>query len=139
MTSKEALERLEDNGDDYLLPVRVLKLIKQDLDRLEQLEKAYKNNEGIVRDNVKLMNKNLELQKENQELQQINEEFLQSQIKVVEKIEKLEKAISILKDKFEIIAVKEDYDGEYIIETSTYFLYINQKQCELLKEVLQDE
>lgn len=62
MNSKEALERLEDNGKEYLLPVRVYKLIKQDLERLEQLEIANKNNEGLVRENVDLINRNLKLQ-----------------------------------------------------------------------------
>lgn len=39
-------------------------IIKKDLDRLEKLEIANKNNEGLVRDNVKLINRNLELEKE---------------------------------------------------------------------------
>lgn len=43
-------------------------IIKKDLDRLEKLEIANKNNEGLVRENVELINKNLELGKENQEL-----------------------------------------------------------------------
>ena len=43
-------------------------IIKKDLVRLEQLEIANKNNEGLVRDNVKLMNRNLELQDENKNI-----------------------------------------------------------------------
>ena len=41
MTSKEALLKLDNNGCEYLLPVRIFKQIKQDLDRLEQLEKIF--------------------------------------------------------------------------------------------------
>ena len=61
MNSKEALERLEDNGRDYLLPVKVFKIIKQDL---EQLEIANKNNEGLSRENVELINRIFELGKD---------------------------------------------------------------------------
>ena len=38
MNSIEELKKLEDNGNDYLLPVRVFKIIKRDLERLEKLE-----------------------------------------------------------------------------------------------------
>lgn len=41
MNSKEVLERLEDNGTDYLLPIRSFKIIQKDLDRLEQLESRF--------------------------------------------------------------------------------------------------
>lgn len=55
------------------------------------------------------------------------------------RLRKLEKVIKILEDRFEIVAVKEDYDSEYIIETSSYFLYITKEQYKLLKEVLGNE
>jgi hypothetical protein len=38
-----------------------LEVLQQELDRLEQLEIANKNNEGLVRENVELINRNLEL------------------------------------------------------------------------------
>jgi hypothetical protein len=43
MTGKETLERLEDNGTNYLLSVKAFKIIKQDLDRLEILENQLKD------------------------------------------------------------------------------------------------
>lgn len=39
MNSKETLENLEDNGRNYLLPVKIYKQIKQDLEILEILKK----------------------------------------------------------------------------------------------------
>ena len=38
MNSKVLLENLEDNGRDYILPVRIYKQIKQDLEILEILK-----------------------------------------------------------------------------------------------------
>lgn len=72
MNSLEALERLKEetqpnaytlnhNEEDF-------KTIKQDLERLQQLEIADKNNANLVKTNVDLVNKNLELQKEIKEL-----------------------------------------------------------------------
>lgn len=49
-------------------------ILLKNLNRLEALEIANKNNEGLVRENVKLINRNLKLQDENQKLkEQIDE------------------------------------------------------------------
>ena len=48
---------------------------------------------------------------------------------------KLKKVIEILKDIFEIVAIK-DYDSECVIETSSYFLHLTKEQYDLLMEYL---
>lgn len=50
---------------------------------------------------------------------------------------KLKKAIKILKNRFEITGVQQDFDDEYLIETSSYFIYINKEQYKLLKQVFE--
>ena len=93
--------------------------------KCKQLEIANKNNEGLVRDNVKLMNRNLKLQDENAKLKQDiasleldtcipqlrkeNEKLkfdLQTavclEVKNAKECAKLKQAISILKEKLDI-------------------------------------
>ena len=147
MNSKEALERLEDNGKEYLLPVRVYKLIKQDLERLEQLEIANKNNEGLVRENVDLINRNLKLQDENANLKQdIASLELDTCIPQLRKENtKLKQAIRILKENLYIefehnyyFMVKFKEDKEQECDYTIMFLD-NKEEYELLKEVLDCE
>ena len=76
MTSKEALDELllminreKHINSEWNKKINDLKqIIKQDLERKEQLEIADRNNQNLVKTNVDLVNKNLELQKEIAEL-----------------------------------------------------------------------
>ena len=72
MTSKEALKKIGylilqevDNLKYKDLWKEALNIIKQDLERLETLER---NSDKVIKDSVKLINRNLELQQENEKL-----------------------------------------------------------------------
>lgn len=54
MNGKEVLERLEDNGKDYLLSVRNFRIIKQDLERLEQIKLIFEDMKD-ARDNASFL------------------------------------------------------------------------------------
>ena len=122
MTSKEALEVLftsyyyDGNYEDV---IKARQKLEQDLDRLEKLEIANKNNEGLVRENVDLINRNLKLQDENANVKQ---------------------AIKILKEKNHIQLL---YDNEHftipIINIGENYDYLTQEEYKLLKEVLEEE
>lgn len=107
MNGKEVLERLEDNGTDYLLPVRGFKIIKQDLEQLKELRK---NHAKLLVQIAHLEEENEKLEKENDKLAKECEEwadcvahndkahlfFINNQVKLIEKLEKI---IEILKRK----------------------------------------
>lgn len=123
MNSKEKLEKLcgmcvyrdfTKNKETFEL----ISLAKDLLNEFERLEK---------------------LEKEHNKLKERYKHRAETSNDLCKAVKQYEKAIEILKDRFEIVEVKEDYDGEYIIETSTYFLYITKEQYELLKEVLGNE
>lgn len=129
MNSKELLENLEDNGRDYLLPVRIYKQIKQDLDRLEQIEK------------------------ENQELREKLDGFppeydsylyfAKSISNVVKENTKLKKALDILKDKevsLESFKISVDLDTYHeILKDNPFYDKLTQEEFKLLKEMLEEE
>ena len=121
--------------DDYNL----IMTIKQDLERIQQLEIADRNNQNLVKTNVDLVNKNLDLQKENQELL-IALENKNNEIKFLKTVindNKLKKAIEILKNKM-LITVNIPYVWFEDKDNCLYFK-VNQQEYELLKEVLEDE
>lgn len=129
-----------------------------------KLEIANKNNEKVIEDGVKLMNKNLELnnkieqlEKENQELkekleisQKANKElsftanaYAKAQKPYIEKIQKLEKAIEILKERFNFKFNDEDKVIYLFIKGLSLHIYSwcikSQQEYELLNEVLENE
>ena len=76
-------------------------IIKQDLERKEQLEIADRNNQNLVKTNVDLVNKNLELQKENQELI-VNKNVAQAvALNQKREIDELKDKIAYLQEEFE--------------------------------------
>lgn len=64
MTNKEALESLV-KIYEINKTTKQYKTIKQDLERLEVLER---NSDKVIKDSVKLMNRNFELQQQNEKL-----------------------------------------------------------------------
>lgn len=86
-----------------------------------------------------ILYENLEFHMDVDELIEPIKQDLERLEKLEEENDKLKKVIEILKDRFEIVAITEDRDSEYIIETLSYFLYITKEQYELLKEVLKDD
>lgn len=133
MTSKEALEELK----IYLPAIysevaKCLNTIKQDLERLEQLEKE--NQE--LKDKIEIS------QKANKELSFTLNAYVKAQKPYIEKIQKLEKAIDILKKRLTI-----EFDDKYNeINFKLYackefdYVYLpfdDKQEYELLKEVLE--
>lgn len=115
MNSKEALERLEDNGTDYLLPVRNFKIIKQDLEQLDELRKNH----------AKLLVQTADLEKENEFLEtnikaietsndRLVDKFLELEkiyLELVKEYAKRDQVINILKDKIEFEDLGEMQSG----------------------------
>ena len=160
MNSKEALRTIGNTATKFIksdgigrpriyysireMKKKEINIIKQDLDRLEKLEKANKNNEGLVRENTDLINRNFELQDENKALKgnvKILEENKETLLKLFDKAmeenTKLKNAIKILKDKIEFEDLGEMQSG------NVYRPYFNdcidQEEYELLKSVLEEE
>lgn len=114
-------------------------------EKYEKLEKAYKNNEVMVRDLNELINKNLDFQKENQGIKDDNTRLWCGLEYANNENAKLKKAISILKEKYDI-RLSSDYpeydyndksltgDLEYILDDE---IPLTKKEYELLKEVLE--
>ena len=166
MNSKECLNAILDllnyEQIDECEKNNYLKTIKQDLDRLEKLEKEREeietrlsSNETNTFDEIATMikkangydvlaNKCKQLEKENQKLKEDLEESFDynalRQLKInslEDENTKLKKAFEILKNKFEIKGVKEYLDG-YVIDTKLYYIGISQEEYELLKSVLEE-
>lgn len=129
--SKEALERLLNSptpkmrGGSYL-DIKIIESIKQDLDKLEKVEKDLKQTKSNFKNSQthsrncykKLLDKYMGLEKENT---------------------KLKKVIESLKDKIEL-PLENDFD---VVNKDDIHLYrlrtkclINEEEYELLKEVL---
>ena len=156
-SGKEALERLFGSyvsskcyGINYKEDDEDYNIILKDLDRLEKLEIANKNNEGLVRENVELINKNLELGKENQELRLFanklnNTNFILSS--ELAEAEKYKQAIEILKENLHISLVEEPiypncanyYINQYNKFGNGCLTIITQENFDLLKEILEDD
>lgn len=102
MTSKEALEQLNIfisrekhiNSEKNKIMNDCVSQIKQDLERLEVLEK---NSDKVIKDSVNLINKNLELQQENEKLKNA-----------------FEKELALLKERRETFWFTDSYD-EYAV------------------------
>lgn len=113
-----------------------LSIIEQEIERLEI---ANKNNEGLVRDNVKLINRNLELEKHILSLSRI--------IRVQEK--ENEKFISelIIKDNFIDFVKKElgvsfyhtKHSRYYTIQIGNRLIDVSKGQYNLFKELFADD
>ena len=134
ISTEEAIKRIRKTFNKYNVGFLTYLVIKQDLEKLEQLEIANKNNEGLVRENADLINRNLKLQDENQELKTkvavlegVNQAFRETAIEC----NKLKQAIEILT---EVVSLNCDKT----LETERQFLKLSQKQYELLKEVFEN-
>ena len=123
MNGKEALERLLKyvNINEAELITKYgysasndIEPIKQDLDRLEKLEKDYEKLKERYKHRVETSND------------------------LCDAVEQYEKAIEILKDRFDINGVVK-YDDFYAIECDYTYFYITQEQYTLIKEVLGNE
>lgn len=138
MNSKEVLERLEDNGTNYLLPVKVFKIIKQDLEQLDELRKNH----------AKLLVQTADLEKENEFLEtnikaieasndRLVDKFLELEkiyLELVKEYTKRDQVINILKDKIEFEDLGEMQGG------NMYRGYFNdcldEEEVNSIKEVL---
>ena len=98
MTSRECLYAILDMLNHEQVDVceknNYLKIISQDL---EQLEIANKNNEGLVRNNVKLINRNFEFQDELKRYQDTIRKWMNDHKQLIIEVGKLTKALDILK------------------------------------------
>lgn len=133
MTSKEALEELK----IYLPAIysevaKCLNTIKQDLERLEQLEK----------ENQELKDKLKEPKyKVFMGCRGGGRQFAQHVEIIKKEKQKLKKAIEIIKDSLHLKVDFYDYDYDYkfIIKVGGLFEHISSEEYELLKEVLEDD
>jgi ABC-type phosphate transport system auxiliary subunit len=154
--SLEALERLckvkiyqkEASAYDYLgkeIYKEEINLIKQDLERLEQLEQE---NLELKQDIVSFEDYSYDLDCEKEQLKKENQE-LKEQLELKKfkefillngKLDKLEKAIEILKEyyKFQLFPPAMDNIPEISISTDWEHC-ISQQEYDLLKEVLKDD
>ena len=154
MTPKEALQMIQDNLTPRTLGILTVEfnVVKNALDRLEQLEIADRNNQNLVKTNVDLVNKNLELQKENQELKEEIQDLKDNETIVADygivlwnENEKSKKVIDILKNKANIrLHILKNTDGSKIYEIEFILGYystiheITKQEFDLLKEVLEN-
>ena len=156
MNSKEIVDRyigaLEDDLQHYTMvdkdkvkakfiefQLEEYKTIKKDLIRLEQLEIANKNNEGLVRENVELINRNLGLKK----VRDNYSDQLNYVWNIVNSLQdektKLKQAIKILNNfNFKVNETEHNITG-YEIWTDSLMEYkeLTYKEYELLKEVFE--
>lgn len=124
-------------------------------EKYTRLERAYKNNEVMVRDLNELINRNLELRKQIENLEEENQGVKDDNTRLWHSLEcannenaKLKQAIKILKDKFKL-DVSLNIDGEFSVEVKidkiqnipniVYLKYLEIEQYELLKEVLESD
>ena len=115
--------------------------------RLEQLEIANKNNEGLVRENVELINRNLKLQDEYQKLKERYKKRAALSKELCEGLKTYEKAFDILIDKFEVVLCKSDFPipeikysfGFKFRRNCGAYVHISQEEYEILKSVLEGE
>lgn len=107
-------------------------VLLKSLDKLEQLEVANKNNEGLVRENVELINRNLKLQDDYQKLKERFKKRAELCSEFAEYSRQYEKVLDFLIDKFNL-----ELKGDRL-----YFLYNNQyleldkEKEKLMKEAL---
>ena len=138
MNSKEAVEKLLNSPTVKIrhgsyLDIEFIKLIKQDLDRLEQLE----DNIKIHKETIKMQYNQIEkLKKENKKLKEDRKDILQD-------FDKLEKVIEILKRfNFTMYTIKHNNnETEFKIYTDCLLetQELTQEEYELLKEYLYDK
>ena len=102
------------------------------LDRLEQLEVADKNNEGLVRENVELINRILKLQDDYQKLKERFKKRAELCSEFAEYNRQYEKVLDFLIDKFNL-ELKEN--KLYFLCNNQYF-ELDKEQEKLMKEVL---
>ena len=157
MTSKEALERLckvkiyqkEGSAYDYLgkeIYKEEINIIKQDLERLEQLEKDNKLLDETIEADDNIIQK---LIKANQMLKDKDKELLKDFRKAIDIAQKYKKAIEILKrelfiDFEDCSKTTKNYfihlrENEYQSYDYAIIILHNKKEYELLNEVLKDE
>ena len=110
--------------------------IEKELDRLEITNK---NNEGLVRDNVKLINRNLELEKELKRCQEYIQKSVNDHKNLIIDNSKMKKAIEILKNKR--VNIPQLLKTTFIVYNSLALLLgydkLTQEEYELLKGVLE--
>lgn len=137
----EAYQELEirvGNNPDKVKDFDDIETLQELVDKVEQLEIANKNNEGLVRENVDLINRNLKLQDELKRCQDTINKWMNDNKQLIIDNGKLKQAIKILKNKFEI-TIDKDKDNTYWLENEDYCKYITQEEYELLKEVFENE
>ena len=145
MSSKEALEILfasynfDVNYHDLIIAREKL---EQALERLEKLEIANKNNEGIVRENTDLINRNLELQDELKRCQDTIKKWMNDHKKLIIENGKMKKALDIYKTKYiHNLYLRRSKDVEeynkMIDKLSEFDLYdyLTKEEYEIFKEV----
>ena len=124
MDIKEAYKIATTNVGYTLEEIEEAKVVLlKSLDKLEQLEVANKNNEGLVRENVELINRNLKLQDDYQKLKERFKKRAELCSEFAEYNRQYEKVLDFLIDKFNL-----ELKGDRL-----YFLYNNQ-YLELDKE-----
>lgn len=149
ISTEEAIKRIRKTFNKYNVGFLTYLVIKQDLEKLEQLEIANKNNEGLVRENVDLINRNLKLQDKNKELKETIDDMQRDydsldfeQAELYKEIAKLKQAIDILKENIHVefagdgfpylIFIKDKFGCECTLIELT-----SKTEYELLKEVLE--
>lgn len=111
-----------------------LDTIKQDLKKLEQLEKENESLNNIIETDIKDLQ---ELRKENQDLKIENFDL---ELVLNGEIDKLKKAIEVLKDKYDFdIYYNENFTTPTLTINCDYFKELTQQEYELLKEVLEND
>lgn len=122
--------------------------IKQDLERLEKLEIANKNNEGLVRENVDLINRNLKLQDELKKCQDTIKKWMKDNKQLIIDNGKLKKAVDILKEKLDIklevyhsggCTLNHKIIPNCVTPNERCLRYLEVEEYELLKRFLEEE
>lgn len=107
-------------------------VLLKSLGKLEQLEIANKNNEGLVRENVELINRILKLQDDYQKLKEKFKKRAELCSELAEYTSQYEKVFDFLIDKFNL-ELKEN--KLYFLCNNQYF-ELDKEQEKLMKEVL---
>lgn len=121
--------------------------IKQDLERLEKLEKE---NQELKEDNLQMQGyydyyskENVELNKELKRCQEYIQKSVNDHKNLIIENGKMKKALDILKDKIinlETLNISADLDTYHeILKDNPFYDKLTQEEFKLLKEVLQDD
>ena len=133
MDIKEAYKIATTNVGYTLEEIEEAKVVLlKSLDKLEQLEVANKNNEGLVREIVELNNRNLKLQDDYQKLKERFKKRAELCSELAEYTSQYEKVFDFLIDKFNL-ELKDNI--LYFLCNNQYF-ELDKEQEKLMKEVL---